>query len=217
MHSILTITTPADSYDLTTLASVKLELGLADRKQDPRLKSWIRQASGAISDHCKRVFAQESLSEQFRIGTSPWTTPNHWGDASHRELILSRSPVIDLTAIVENDATLDTVADYECYKPSGLIYRLCGNTRRSWPSGKIIVTYTAGYSLIADLPFGVERACNLLVKFYAAKADQNPLLRSEEAIGVQRFDYQVNQIGDDGGLPPDVISLLEPYREMSCP
>ena len=49
------------------LATVKAELGITDRSEDENLARWIKQASDAVSKHCNRVFAQETLSETFRL------------------------------------------------------------------------------------------------------------------------------------------------------
>lgn len=208
MDSILTVLTTAASYDLTTLANVKAELGVTGSAQDGKLKLYIQQASGAIADYCNRVFALEAVSEQFRFG---------WGLGRGVDiLILRRRPVIaPITSVVENeDPALTEGDDFEVDYKAGLITRISNGSRRCWTNTKIVVAYSAGHDLLGDLPQAVERACILLVKFYNAKGQRDPLLRSEEVIGVQRFDYQVNQVGDDGGLPPDVLSLLKPHRDL---
>ena len=40
----------------------------------------------------------------------------------------------------------------------GVLNRLRNDREWTWPIGKIVVTYTAGYALVTDLPYGVERA-----------------------------------------------------------
>jgi hypothetical protein len=66
MNSILTVTTPASSYDLTALATVKTELGITDNTENDKLRTWITQASIIAASYCRRVFARETLTETFR-------------------------------------------------------------------------------------------------------------------------------------------------------
>src|SRR5579862_1762171 len=102
MDSILTVITPADSYDLTTLATIKAELEITDTNSDVQLGIFIDQASGECATYCKRVFGKETVSEQFRLGQ---------GSRLHRrsrteELILARYPIVSITSITEEDGTV---------------------------------------------------------------------------------------------------------------
>lgn len=214
MQSILTVTTPAASYDLTVLPNVKAELGIParDRTKDPRLRLYIEQASGAIAEHCNRVFARETVSEQFRLGSR--YHPGHYDAHRVGELILRRHPVTEITSIIENDVTLVAGTDFETDLASGFVTRLAGTQKSCWAHGKITVVYSAGYQLLGGLPWAIERACIRLVKFYLEQSERDALVRSEEVMGVSRIDYQVHTPGVDGGLPDDVISLLAPHVEV---
>ena len=55
----LTVVKPASSFDLTVLATVKAELGIADRASDAALAGYIKQASEVVAKFCNRVFALE--------------------------------------------------------------------------------------------------------------------------------------------------------------
>jgi hypothetical protein len=215
MDSILTVLTTAASYDLTTLANVKAELGVTGSAQDSKLKLYIQQASGAIADHCNRVFALEAVREQFRFSLGLERGVGWGRQRGPQNLVLRRRPVVSpITSIVENeDPALVEGTDFEVDYKAGLVTRLSNGFPCWWARRKIVVSYSAGHELLGDLPQAVERACILLVKFYNAKGQRDPLLRAEEVPGVMRFDYQVNQVGDDGGLPPDVLSLLSLHVE----
>jgi hypothetical protein len=197
----VTVITPADSHDLTSIEAVKLELGITDTTEDEKLRAWIHQASGAIEDYCSRVFALEEVIETFRtpeFGVEQW-------------LSLSRSPVSEIVSVTENDVLL-TASDHYEVDGDAFLWRVSSNYLTPWASlGRVSVQYIGGYSLLDDLPYGVERACLQLIKTYRSRAGRDPMLRSEEIPGVQRFDYQVQPTGDDGGIPPDVTSLLRPY------
>ena len=65
---VITPATPAfagqGAFDLVSLASVKVELGLADTSKDSNLLVWITQASNSAARFCNRVFPIETFQEQ---------------------------------------------------------------------------------------------------------------------------------------------------------
>jgi hypothetical protein len=191
---MLTVTTPAESYDLTLLATVKSELGITDRSEDVNLARWITQASGEVSKRLNRVFAQETVSETFRF------------TCRQDGLLLSRFPVTEIASIVENETTL-TAADYELVAQTGELNRLRNDRTWHWPSGKIVVTYTAGFAAIGDLPEGVERLALIFVNQYRYAAERDPLLRSETTDGAGSSSYF------DAGSSPEAENLIEKLRK----
>jgi len=202
MKSILTVTSAADSHDLTMLATVKGELGIASSVQgnDGQITAWIHQASGIIASECNRVFARETVSEQFR--------PNRSMDV----LSLTRYPVSSISSINENDEAL-AATDYEVDKESGLLYRMSNDNRTCWQYGKIVVVYIGGYDIPVELPQPIERACILLVKQMRSSATRDPMLKSQEVPGVLSQAFWVGDIGNNS-LPPEVSSLIAPYRNI---
>ena len=196
---MLIVTTPAASFDLTTLETVRSELGVTDHAGDENLSRWIRHASDVISKYCNRVFAQETIEETFRLATR------------NGDLLLSRYPVQSIASVQENDETL-AAADYEFASATGLLTRLRDDTPTCWPPGKIVVTYTAGYILLTDLPFGIERACIVLVNQYRQSATRDPQLRSEAVEGVSSAGY-FDGGTEAGGMSPEVLGLLKDHRK----
>jgi len=197
---MLTVTVPAESNDLTTLAAVKAELGVTGNGDDARLSGYIKQASDAVVSFCNRVFAQETVSETLRL------------DQRRDELILSRYPVTALASIVENGVTLAT-ADYEVEADTGALRRLRDDGPWSWPQGKIVVVYTAGFVLPGatgrTLPQDIERAAIMLIGRYASVTPQDQLLRRETVEGIG--STELFQLGSSG-VPPEVEALLSRYR-----
>jgi hypothetical protein len=191
---MLTVTTPAESYDLTLLATVKSELGITDRSEDEKLARWITQASGEVSKRLNRVFAEETVSETFRL------------TCRQDGLLLSRFPVSAIASIVENDSTLETT-DYELVTQTGELNRLRDDRGWHWPRGKIVVTYTAGYAAISDLPEGVERLAIIFVNQYRYSAPRDPMLRSETTDGAGSSSYF------DAGSSPEAENLIEKLRK----
>ena len=93
--SLLTVLTPASSRALTTLATVKDEIGITDDAADARLQRWIDEASERIETYLGRVLTAETVRETFRLTGAPGC------------LGLARRPV---TAIVSIDVDSVTLA-----------------------------------------------------------------------------------------------------------
>jgi gp6-like head-tail connector protein len=214
--SILTVVTPAQTRDLTTLATIKDELGVKDRAFDDRLRRWIREASGYIETYCNRVFAQEQVSELWRWAPGWHNAPGHArrGDP----LCLRRYPVVSIDSLAEDDGDPLTTDDYELDAEHGFLWRMWGQvsgqggSRYRWCAMKVVVTYTAGYALLGEAPYPLEQACQALIKHRWAARDRDPMLRSQVVPGVLEQQWWVAGAGQSG-MPPELVDLLEPFRE----
>ncbi len=203
--SLLTIVTPATITALTDLASVKLELGVSGSTDDPYLQAQIAQASAAIVSWCGRAFAREVVSEVWRL------------DAATQPLSLARYPVVSVSSVTEDGATL-AASDYELDAEAGMLWRLASDERTDWRARKITVAYTAGY-LLPDqqsrtLPHDVQRACVLMVAAQYNARGRDPLLRSEGAQGIGQVSYLDPRAGMEA-MPPQAAALLQPYRSFT--
>lgn len=197
MIPVTSVLIPASSYNLTVIETVRADLGITDHDEDENLARWIMQASGAIARHCKRVFARETVRDIFRQECSE----------SDKKLFLSRYPIMSITSVIESGSTL-AITDYEIDSESGSITRLAGDYPTSWSSGKTIIDYSAGYTLLQELPHDVERACIQLVGQYRHDASRALNIRSETVDGIgsrSYFDY------GDKGIPPEIRSILDPF------
>jgi hypothetical protein len=220
-QSLLTVTTLADSYDLTSLETVKEELGinLTDTIQDSRLTRLIHETSKAISTICDRIFAEETVSEVFRLGQLK-TGDGRLGGYVQESLILRRRPISSIVSVVEDDVTVDS-AEYECDFQSGLLYRLTTEDfRTGWSANKITVNYISGWLLLDDLPYDIERACLLWIKsFYAQSRRSDVLVRVEDVPGLMRKEYfsnsQLNPSAKGYDPPAEVMVLLSSYIEIA--
>lgn len=200
MMSIVTVTVPAVSQDLTVLATVKNELGItSDTNDDAKLAVYIKQASDAVSAWCRRVFGQETVSETFRPSFQVG------------KLILDRRPVSSITSVTE-DGTALSASDYELDAESGMVTRLYSDCQSNWSASKITVVYVAGYELLDSLPHSIEKATILLVKNYYYSGPRDPLMKSVDIPGVMSESYWV---GDNGSIPDEVADLLGPYRDYT--
>lgn len=196
MTSILTVTSAASSYDLTTLAAVKTALGITTGDDDSRISTWITQASKRIATYCNRVFVVETVSEAFRL------------DWSLDKLILGRAPVTAITSVTE-DGEAVVAADYELDAGPGFLMRLDEDKSTVWPAGKITVVYSAGF---ATIPADLAGACIELVSLMQSSSSRDPMMKREEIPDVRTVDYWVGQVGDSGALPSKISEVLDFYR-----
>lgn len=193
---MLTVTTPATSYDLVRLGDARAALDL-DRGDDANLARWISQASGAVARYCNRVLAQETVTETFRLASV------------QDSLLLSRYPVASITSVTEFDTVLEA-ADYEVNTSSGVLTRLSNDEPACWSASKITVSYIAGYS-IDDVPGDIARAVTMLVQQYRFSGERDPQIRSESGDGLGSSSYFDGL--ENGGLSPEVRGLLVEYRK----
>lgn len=205
MQSILTVTTAASSYDLTALANVKAELGITDGASNAILTRYISGASQAAMQYCNRVFAVETVSEQFlaqhqgrlvRGGVAP--------------LQLARWPLVTVSTVTENSAALALTDDYLVDAAAGQLTRLDGSGFPSrWCSLPLVVAYSAGFATIpADLEDAVIR---MVTKRWSAKG-RDATLKQETLPGVREVQYWIATGAEAGNMTPDVVDILDNYR-----
>ncbi len=206
--TILTVLTPAVTIDLTTLERAKAELGITNNASDSLVTAWIHEVSSQISSACGRVFGLERLSETF----DP-SGPHHWQhhfQGRSEVLRLARWPITAVDSVTINGVILDP-SEYMVDYTNGLIFRV---TERWF--GQIVVIYSAGYELITDLPYDIERAALLMLNYRQASSGssgRDPFLRSKSIQDVGQWQYfdRSQTSGVAGGLPTEVANMLQPY------
>jgi hypothetical protein len=206
MHNSLEIVTPAVCMDLTVLETAKMELGIAstDTSKDDLLATLIKQASGIVSDYCNRVFGAEEVIETFWVdGPSEFV----------RSVMLTRSPIIAILDVFADNVLLDP-SEYRMGS-DGHLHRIDTLGVTNWILTQTIeVHYQAGYVLLDDLPYGVERAALSLIKGMYFSLGSDPSVRSEDIPGVRSVSYQVGTTSGTASLPLDVVALLRPHRRL---
>jgi len=206
MHSSLEVITPAACMDLTILETAKMELGIpdTDTSQDDNIAILIKQASGVVADYCNQVFGAEEVVETF------WAdAPSEWA----RSFMLSREPVISIDSVTI-DGVVIAPSQYRVAS-DGHLHRLDTVGMTFWAlTSTAVINYTAGYVLLDDLPYGVERAALSMIKTFHSGVGRDPMVRSESIPGLRDVSYQVGSLGDSESLPPEVTALLRPYRRL---
>lgn len=195
---MLTILTPASSRDLSTLDSVKATLGVTGSAQDVALLTLLRQASDAITRHVGQPFARERVQQTEYLS----------GGGS---IILERSLAVTIETVTFGETTLDAGT----YSLEGGILRpwLFGWQSAPW-WGAAVITYSAGYELLGELPYDVERAALLTCAGWYGSRGRDPLIRSETAEGVGTITYATTPAAGVGALPAEALALLAPYRRL---
>lgn len=195
---MIEIITPASTGHLTTLARVKDELSISGTAEDLRLATLIGEASDLITAYCNRdTFGAETLRQTERLSTC-------------REcLILERDLSPAITSVtVDNTALL--AADYE--RDGALLYRLRDDRRVAWQPGKVVILYTAGYTLLGGLPYAIERAAVDLIVLMYRGAGRDTAVRQEMVEGVGTTSYFDQRVGADLPLSADRMAQLLRYR-----
>lgn len=205
MISTLEIVTPADTQDLTILATVKTRLGISGSSEDALLEALIHEASGRIARFCRRSFALETVTQTIRLqGERP------------DFLMLERRPVTEITAVTVDDVALDA-ADWLLDADAGMLRRLSSDTAICWSGAIVEIDYEAGYALLETVPFDLESACIdlvVLAYFSAGERARDPNLMSRSIPDVAAETFQIgNRLGVEGGMPPDIAQRLAPFRE----
>lgn len=209
MRSIVSVASPALDTALTTLARVKLELDIAsgDTSSDVILQDKIDEASDDIEAALGFRLVRESAVDTF------W---HEQYDMAPEKLILDRTPVAAIASVVVDGVAVEASA-YRLDPNTGELFALCNGYPSVWIFCKsIVVTYDGGYILPAasnsNLPKGIEGACVALVSSFWAAKGRDTTLRSEDIPGLISNTYWVGAVGEEGELPPDVVTKLAPFR-----
>lgn len=214
---MLKVTTPSQTEDLTTLDTVKAELGITKDTSDDNLSRYISDASAICADYCNTTFGLAGYLETFMDG----------GDGTDK-LLLSRRPLVEVSSVTENGKALEEDTDYMVDEENGILYRLPKATGWSWTQGggypygwwpsasPIVVAYTAGYDLLDSLPRAIERACLGVIREVYFSASRDPTLQSVSIPDVidRRFSSTRGDTSTEAALSKTVTDLLDRYRRL---
>lgn len=197
-----TVSVQAASQNLTVLDTVKQELGISNNDSDDLLQRFISEQSDAVNAYCGRRFSRETIIDSFNVQVGTCSP-----------LILSRSPIVSVTSIVEGATTLDP-SSFDIDSAGGRIWRLDGGINSWWPIGKIVVTYIGGYELLTTLPPAVERATIIMIKQAWFGRTRDPRAKSETVEGIGSMDFWVGNVSEEYGINQESAELLNKYLNM---
>ncbi len=189
---------------LTTIDTVKMQLGITGTAEDDRLDFIVKAVSAAIESYCKRAFGKTDYEHTF------YPTYNKY-------LYLEEYPIREVQKVTLGDDELDAT-DYKVQK--GRLRKKEGTWNK-----EVIVEYTAGYVLpgdedteaappiIRDLPYDLEAACT-----YYATVNYNTSASAgykSERVDVLQVNYHdVYTMGNHKLLPMPAaaMAIVDPYR-----
>ncbi len=208
---ITTIVTPATTAKIfIDLATVKSALKIFDGSEDDFLNFLRSWASAEIIGYCNRVFAVETIKDEFwpQRDPYPWLIPG-----GVKPLQLTRFPITanGVISVIENGIALVDGTDYRVDYEKGQLIRLnSGSTYpRQWPAWALSVTYSAGFDPM-DPPI-VDAALRMITERRAARG-RSANLKQESIPGVREAQYWIATGTDAGNMTPDVVDILDNYR-----
>ncbi len=217
MDRVLIVITPAASKNLTTLATVKTELGISDNAKDALLNRYIATASRAAANICNGEFIAEAIEETFR----PYPFVDSASLTNLPEYIfLRRMPVTAFAAtddiqpislVTEDGAPLVEGTDFQCDHSTGRMMRLSNDMPLRWHFRKLVVRYVGGYTFPGTLEPDIEQATIEIIKDMWSAQKRDPLIKEEDIPGVRRVAYWVGGL-NAGSWPPKVMDLLSPWQ-----
>jgi len=208
MDTIVNILQKAPTYDLLSLAEMKVALNISDldTSQDALIATQITQMSDIIQTLCHRVFAREEVIETIR-------------ELDSRRVYLSHWPTYP-----------DDIETVEC--PRGTPYDPLG-WELEVDSGKlelfngqdepITVKYWGGFVLPDEAPPALKAACEILVRTYRIW-NQRQVTSGIRSIShkdarVMFFDPNTllaKTMGKGAELPSSVTALLSQFTRIEA-
>ena len=209
---ITTVITPAASMLLTDLATVKNELQITSTADDRFLDRLIAVASAAIQSYCNRIFAPQTIEDQMWFARDSW--PRVVRD-DIAPLELSNWPTIAINSVVETivgvATTLVLGTDFLLDAEHGQLIRLNHlGYPTHWKSSPVVAIYQTGY---ADIPDDLVEAAMMLIKMRWFARMRDPLIRSQNAVGIFEQSYVMGTgPGGTDDMPAEVTALIDRFR-----
>jgi len=212
----LTVSSAATNPELTLVGTVKAELGITSSTGDAVMTGMIQRASDYIERWTGRRFPRETVVETLAASGRPY-------------LVLSRAPVVSITAITRDGSTISSTSYDIDNANAGILWReqgwtdtgllgqniegyRTGHGRRDWS-----VTYVAGYITPGStagnptLPGDVEQACIAIVKAWWRERKENPnVVKQAVGAAAETKAFGLDQVG----IPPVATSLLKRWQRI---
>ena len=211
----VTVLVPATATALTTIANVRMDLGLSpDAPADGQVLRFIAQASSRAATFCRRTFGREIVRERF--GGQLSDCGGRFG------LPLDRAPLVRILGVTVDGVAM---ADGTYEIDERFLYRLQDGVRCGWIGRSVAVDYEAGWllpsekrgdppsTIAPDLPADIERAIIQLVGVAVSVGGRDAMVKSESVEGVGSTDWYVQ--GSTASLPhPEAEAVLRDYRRV---
>lgn len=209
---VLTLAADAAARRLTTAAKVQeaLRLGAVDTTL---IESIIDAVSGECARFCNLARAVGGPVPTFGLEVVRATWLGSDLDRTSMLILPWRAPITTVGSVIENGVTLVMNTGFRLLG-SGVLERMTDDAPVCWSTGKIVVSYTAGWSLPTDVPAELEGQVIEQVKMKYLATDRDPALRSENTPDLWSGSYAVaggDSIGESG-LLKSLEAALAPFR-----
>lgn len=203
---MFTVSVVAPDRNLLTLDELRAALDLDGTESDAKLL-WIGlEISDAIANACRvpvdgiipATLRRETIVDKMRLC--------HDRDA----LIMTRRFVDTVSSITVNGIALEA-AEYEIDKAAGLALRLSSSGYYAWwPSGIIVMTYTAGFEVI-PLPLKDAAKSELVARW--SLSDRDPAIKRDRTQGLGETEYFQSSSEETHSplISPDARAKIGPY------
>lgn len=203
MMSIFTVTAPASELSLLTIEELRESAGVSDGSQDAKLLRLGRRASASIARRC--CIVTDGINPATLLLE---TCEEIFPCVSDCVLRLARRPVVELVSVTV-DGTAADLAGFELNRAAGKVIYAPSGTIAAWPSGRVVVSYKAGF---ASAPDDLREAAMRAVPAFNSEIGQDPSLKREDIPGLGEREYWVGP-KDDPLLSADIDDLIAPYVE----
>ncbi len=212
LFEVLTPVANVAGRRLTTAAKVQaaLRLGAVDTTL---IESIIDAVSGECARFCNLARGAAGPVPTFglEVVRATWLGTNL--DRTSTLILPWRTPITTVGSLIENGATLVMNSGFRLLG-SGMLERMADDALVCWSTGKIVVSFTAGWSLPTDVPAELEGQVIEQVKMKYLATDRDPALRSENTPDVWSGSYAVaggDSIGESG-LLKSLEAALAPFK-----
>jgi len=201
---------------LTTKEKVKTALEITVTTWDTLIDQYIDQLSDVAADCCNLARDNAGAFPTFGAETlrATWRA---YADCREGNLLMPWRPKIAITSLTEGGFTLAANTDYRL-NSEGALVRLSGGYPYAWDSSlETVVTFTAGWTLPAGVPVGLEGEAIEQVKYRYLSRARDPSVRSRSVqdVGAQTFSVPAGDNISETGLLPALESALEQYRRIA--
>jgi hypothetical protein len=212
VFEVVTPAVNAAARRLTTAAKVQaaLRLGVVDTTL---IESIIDAVSGECVRFCNLARAVAGPVPTFGLEVVRATWLGAGMDRGSILVLPWRAPVTAVSSVVEDGTSLALNTDFRLVG-GGMLERMADDTLVCWSTGKIVVSWTAGWSLPAEVPAELEGQVIEQVKMKYLATDRDPALRSENTPDIWSGSYAVaggDSIGESG-LLKSLEAALSPFK-----
>jgi hypothetical protein len=216
VFEVVTPAVNAAARRLTTAAKVQaaLRLGAVDTTL---IESIIDAVSGECVRFCNLARAVAGPVPTFGLEVVRATWLGAGMDRGSILILPWRAPVTAMGSVVEDGTSLTLNTDFRLVG-GGMLERMADDAPVCWSPDKIVVSWTAGWSLPGEVPAELEGQVIEQVKMKYLATDRDPALRSENTPDVWSGSYAVaggDSIGESGLLRSLEVAL-SPYRVWSA-